>query len=554
MSQATEQIASQFANGANNKKTWGDVIYNVKVYDAKGDGITDDTAAIQKAFDAARTGGVVWFPPGVYITNGGAQLGDTAIAINDAKNVLVIGYGAELRQGSGSARIIGVYNSYQVTIEGLKLVGNIVHTGVTTSESYAGISINYSSRNVTIENCYITNFLGDCIYIGGSLVAGGETGYTTRNITIRGCVLKERYGNGVRAYDGGSRSRLAIAVIDTIGVKIENNFIYGGVDLEPNLDGQHIVSASVKNNTFLSGPVIPQAIIGTSYWYDEEIAAEGAAGSAEIEQTLFITGVAANPIVKGNAFSDNTFEKGTITVSNIYRADVVNNRFVKGLIIVGSTSGGNNTTDLDISNNTCDGPLTGENTFIKLDGFVTFCNFENNKCSIASGYCIANNGASTGDNGRNYLGNNKNRSATAAGVFNFPPLSASIGVGNWHNAGVADEKAKFERIAVREIRSDLITVNLTAVNQVIDYRTVGGNVWYLLGNNLSLAQVLEMPDGTQLTILSGASGGNNITIVHDAGKIRLKDGANFVMNNNSDSISFVARAGILFETSRTDVV
>jgi Pectate lyase superfamily protein len=44
-------------------------VYNVRNYGATGDGVTNDTAAIQLALDAAATdgGGAVFFPPGVYL-------------------------------------------------------------------------------------------------------------------------------------------------------------------------------------------------------------------------------------------------------------------------------------------------------------------------------------------------------------------------------------------------------------------------------------------------------------------------------------------------------
>lgn len=43
--------------------------YNVREHGAAGDGSTDDTESIQRAIDAAReTGGIVFFPPGTYLT------------------------------------------------------------------------------------------------------------------------------------------------------------------------------------------------------------------------------------------------------------------------------------------------------------------------------------------------------------------------------------------------------------------------------------------------------------------------------------------------------
>lgn len=69
MSQASEQIARQYAAAAINKFSWGNPNgINVKAYGAVGDGSTDDTAAIQVAINYAKTiKSFVYFPAGTYM-------------------------------------------------------------------------------------------------------------------------------------------------------------------------------------------------------------------------------------------------------------------------------------------------------------------------------------------------------------------------------------------------------------------------------------------------------------------------------------------------------
>jgi hypothetical protein len=87
--QASEQIARQFANANYNKRIWGEVIFNVKVYGAEGDGVHDDTQAILSAIDAAKKeeGGIVFLPKGKYkITS--------TLTIDE--NIAICGVGADV--------------------------------------------------------------------------------------------------------------------------------------------------------------------------------------------------------------------------------------------------------------------------------------------------------------------------------------------------------------------------------------------------------------------------------------------------------------------------
>lgn len=67
MTQASEQIARQFASAANVKNIWGGIVINVKAYGAKGTP-TDDTSAFQAAIDYAKSIGMteITIPSGSY--------------------------------------------------------------------------------------------------------------------------------------------------------------------------------------------------------------------------------------------------------------------------------------------------------------------------------------------------------------------------------------------------------------------------------------------------------------------------------------------------------
>lgn len=74
-SNKTTETNSKSTDKGTNNITSSLSLYSVIDYGAKGDGVTDDTPAIQAAIDAcAKTGGTVFLPAGVYLMQNGVQV------------------------------------------------------------------------------------------------------------------------------------------------------------------------------------------------------------------------------------------------------------------------------------------------------------------------------------------------------------------------------------------------------------------------------------------------------------------------------------------------
>jgi polygalacturonase len=149
---------------AGNLTVEGDInetsVVNVLAAGARCDGVTNDTAAIQRAIDSLTGGGTVYFPPGNCLVDlltpasnvswQGSGSGASILTLRGARNYRVI-YG------------IGVNN---VTISGLGFRVNSAGQSGVPSEGIRGIEC-AGCTNVSITNCDFQQVSGTAIKLYG---------------------------------------------------------------------------------------------------------------------------------------------------------------------------------------------------------------------------------------------------------------------------------------------------------------------------------------------------------------------------------------------------
>ena len=231
----------------------GQMVTNVKTFGAKGDGVTDDTNAIQEAIDFTHDlgGGTVLIPVGTYLIKSYIEEEITdwyhehlgGIKLKDNITIEMIG-SAELKSMVSNYphySIFSLINVNNVTITGGKITGEREeHIGNEGEYGY-GVNIRGGS-NIAIKNVSISNFWGDGININ---YLGKIEKTSPKNIIIDNvfCDNNRRQGMSIESGDN-------ISVLNSIFSGTKGTNPQAGIDIEPSNADAKIKNVKLFNCVF----------------------------------------------------------------------------------------------------------------------------------------------------------------------------------------------------------------------------------------------------------------------------------------------------------------
>lgn len=250
-------------------KPWADV----RAYGAKGDGITNDTSAIQSAIDAMSSGGIVFFPVGIYLINSTIDLdvegirlmGSTARAshIHDSEKASVLRLNADTTLLDITAVACSVENLY---FDGNGKTGELINMTTANDTSFQNVTFldglsalkATSSVHVSFDNCVWRN-CGSSTTTYAIQIVNGETALTScSDWWFNNCCWEQ--GTAYQFYFDSSGAGINNSCFYFFAPKVENGcFIRGTVDL------LNIFGGYIRNDTGTSVINLTDSDLGKIY-------------------------------------------------------------------------------------------------------------------------------------------------------------------------------------------------------------------------------------------------------------------------------------------------
>lgn len=305
---------------------------SVKDFGAVGDGVADDTAAIQAAIDTVEDagGGTVTFPAGTYIVNAGGNLTGIQMRTGVYLNLA----GAKLKASSANSpnyRLV-----YFAGVSGCGIVGGEIEgdraTNSASGEQGHCVYVILDCTNILFQGVSISNAFGDGIYLGR----------LCSNIQVVNCHITNSRRNNISVV---SASNVLISGCDISNAN--GTLPEAGIDVEPNSGD------AVSNNV----------VISNCHIYGN--AKEGISFPAPPPTPLIETAIIADCHIYNNGAQG-------------IRASYVKNLKIAGCIIYGNGGGGIYDTAALATSLNIDGNIIFGNTGSGVEGFSSGTVISNN--------------------------------------------------------------------------------------------------------------------------------------------------------------------------------
>lgn len=233
ISAADQEMDTEIQSIVNDKHI---IKFNVQSFGVKGDGVTDDTQAIQKAInEATLVSGTVIIPEGVYLIDALTSINvkDNVTIIMSPKTVL-----KAIPNSSKNYAIMNITNVKCARIFGGVLVGERAdHTGL-DGEWGMGVKM-IGSSNVIIKYTKANDCWGDGFYIGGN----SNQDYC-ENVQLISVSADNNRRQGISLISGRN-----IDIINAVLTNTNGTSPAAGLDIEPNRVSQILDNINITNLT-----------------------------------------------------------------------------------------------------------------------------------------------------------------------------------------------------------------------------------------------------------------------------------------------------------------
>jgi MYXO-CTERM domain-containing protein len=315
-------MAVSCSKDANSVAEYSTVSQALRVEDhgARGDGTTDDTAALRRAFAALGSGGQIVFQAGkTYLVSG-------SVAVTDKSNYTLVGNRATVRAANGTGSVgplLHLVRNRNVIWRDLTVLGNRANRTCREAFGYHNIALS-NVKDFTLERIHSHDACTDGFYVYGSSTAGTDSAtFTERGKIIDGEAFRN-YRQGLSIINARDLEVIGGSYSFTLGT-----WPMAGIDIEPNpssavpgAKGITIRGARFEGNegsgVFVTGIAgVEDVIIEDNYFKANKIAgAELHAKNVTVRRNLFEDFTVRTTRLRGDGSEVPSVYVGIIPVNN----------------------------------------------------------------------------------------------------------------------------------------------------------------------------------------------------------------------------------------------